>query len=586
MSADFQKVLVKDDRLNVTDQIKYAVMKGGQSVTYSQFGAVSQAPSQQVYNIQVPSEQTVLSRRVDWQSTVTVSIVATIGAGVAANINVFDYGNTAALAPFPLQNACSTIQVTINNNPVTINMQDVMAPLLRMLDREELALANGYAPNAYDIALNYSDLVGNVANVLGNGNASSDAKLYPRGAWVLDRVKVVNNATGGAATSSPLTVAGQTGTITITATFTVTEPLMVSPFIFADPKSNNQGIYGIQNLNFQMNIGSAARLFRFAQQSTGITYATTISEFSNSQLKFAFLTPHPSDLMPARNVVPYYELPRYISTNQPGIPAGSSNVYNSQSLQLNQVPDKLIIFARKSLSSQTAYDSDSFLPISNISINWNNNAGILSSATAQDLYAMSVANGSNQSWYEFSGKLNAQAVVYNSTDASGAVGAFIPMCGSVLILEMGKDIQLPEDFYAPGSLGNFNLQFRITVQNLSASTAIAANAYELVVITMNSGVFVCERGTSSTYTGILTKQDVLDASSQEPYYRSDVQRMVGGSFLDKLKSVAAKVAPKLPGIAKAVLGNVDNPYAKGASEVLGALGFAKPRRGKLADRMA
>lgn len=34
MSQDFQTVLVKDDRLaNITDELKFAVKKGGQNVT-------------------------------------------------------------------------------------------------------------------------------------------------------------------------------------------------------------------------------------------------------------------------------------------------------------------------------------------------------------------------------------------------------------------------------------------------------------------------------------------------------------------------------------------------------------------------
>jgi hypothetical protein len=70
------------------------------------------------------------------------------------------------------------------------------------------------------------------------------------------------------------------------------------------------------------------------------------------------------------------------------------------------------------------------------------------------------------------------------------------------------------------------------------------NNVEAVLITMNSGVFVCERGTSSTYTGILTKQDVLEASQQDHYTHDDVGRMIGGGFFDKIKSGFSKLASK------------------------------------------
>jgi hypothetical protein len=61
---------------------------------------------------------------------------------------------------------------------------------------------------------------------------------------------------------------------------------------------------------------------------------------------------------------------------------------------------------------------------------------------------------------------------------------------------------------------------------------------------MNSGVFVCERGTSATYTGILTKQDVLECSAQEYYTHDDVKRLVGGGFWDSIKSGVSSLAKK------------------------------------------
>ena len=53
---------------------------------------------------------------------------------------------------------------------------------------------------------------------------------------------------------------------------------------------------------------------------------------------------------------------------------------------------------------------------------------------------------------------------------------------------------------------------------------------------MNSGVFVNERGTSSTFLSLLTMQVVLDAQQQQPYPNCEIRRMVGGGFLDNIKS--------------------------------------------------
>ena len=67
--------------------------------------------------------------------------------------------------------------------------------------------------------------------------------------------------------------------------FTVAEPLLISPWIWANPQSNNQAFYGVQNLNFQMTIGNANRVWRSSTAKT-----CSIVGFSNSQLCFNFLT--------------------------------------------------------------------------------------------------------------------------------------------------------------------------------------------------------------------------------------------------------------------------------------------------------
>jgi hypothetical protein len=99
---------------------------------------------------------------------------------------------------------------------------------------------------------------------------------------------------------------------------------------------------------------------------------------------------------------------------------------------------------------------------------------------------------------------------------------------------MGKHIEL-DDVFAPGSIGQFQLQFSVEIENYSA-TAYADNC-ELVLITMNTGVFVLERGTSQTYTAILSRSDVLSASSMPGYKSSDVKRLVGGNLEDSFKSL-------------------------------------------------
>jgi hypothetical protein len=60
------------------------------------------------------------------------------------------------------------------------------------------------------------------------------------------------------------------------------------------------------------------------------------------------------------------------------------------------VPDKLVICVRRQIAALNCSDTDSYLTINNISINWNNQAGILSSMSPEMLYRSSILSGAVQ----------------------------------------------------------------------------------------------------------------------------------------------------------------------------------------------
>ena len=94
-----------------------------------------------------------------------------------------------------------------------------------------------------------------------------------------------------------------------------------------------------------------------------------------------------------------------------------------------------------------------------------------------------------------------------------------------------------------------------------------------------------EKGTSQKFMGILSKSDVLDTLSQEPYSQSKVARLVGNDWFDKLKGIAGKVGPKLLPVARSMLENSGNENAKKAGAVLKAVGYGQIGAGKLASRV-
>ena len=577
MSNDFKKVLVKDDRLMVTDSLNYAVIKGGQNVVSQSQSAISQSTSSISFNLQVPSEQTIVDRKVFVTATVQ------IGWQTTGNPTLV-YGQNIALAPFPLHQMCSTIQTTINNNVTSINIRDVLPFLVRSNDCRELQKSLSSCPTQPDSMFYYSDAVGSAGmyatgvgagstpEILLNGNAgntlgnfltgSIDTDILPNGAYAGPNAR---NGVYNGALEQPVTLLYSADGITYFAqgtqggavasanfwrlVFTTTEPVLCQPFIFSDPVSNRQGMYGVQTIQLQYNIANADRVVRFVESGytttsynlTAFTVAQSaqVLNVTNARLILKYLTPHPSDLLPARNVIPLLTYDRYFSnSNNPVIPQNYASIVQiaSNTYNLTQIPDKICIFFRKKMTNQRPTDSDGVPIIRNISINFNNNAGLLSSATLQDLYYYSVQAGSNQSFQEFCGQAYVPDLVLKGSSVQ-------PTIGSYLMLDFATIIQLTEDYYAPGSLGNFQLQFTCGLQGAGtqdiSGNAFEANTLETVLIVMNSGIMVTERGQTSTYTGILTKQDVLDASQQQPFGRMSVKRMVGSGHQDSGRALPA-----------------------------------------------
>jgi len=159
-NSTFEKILLKDDRIAcLTPIVKYAVEKGGQNVTSQPFKAISQTTSSHVYNVTVPSLETIISREVLWQSTITLKITTKAGTTKPAGQYLVNYGVTDALAPFPLHHLVTQMTTTINNNTVSMNVQDTLPLILRLLDPEELAKYECMTPTALDYLANYADAV-------------------------------------------------------------------------------------------------------------------------------------------------------------------------------------------------------------------------------------------------------------------------------------------------------------------------------------------------------------------------------------------------------------------------------------------
>jgi hypothetical protein len=306
--------------------------------------------------------------------------------------------------------------------------------------------------------------------------------------------------------------------------------LFLSPFISNPCVSNEAGFLGINNVSFNFSLdNSLRRIFRTSNTWTNTyeyssQYATSgSSAFSGLKMLVNYLSVQPSQYakISARNILPLLQYDRYIingSNTSPFVLGSPTLELTSSNVALNQIPDTILIFARVPIASQSALNSDSFFTITGVSINFNNVAGILSSASQQELWLLSQKAGSSQSWAEFSGSCN-------TSNVSGA-SSTIPTTGSILALQPSYLFNLP-DYLSASSLGSYNLQFSVKLTNQAGT----ASAVELVVITITSGYMVLHQGTASTFTGVLNKEMVMSAKEGSAVPRlsqSDYERLVGG----------------------------------------------------------
>ena len=275
--------------------------------------AISATPSSMVFNVVVPSIETILDRRIMIQSTMILRIDVKDPIDGVQPIN---YGVTDALAPFPLNQLIQNIQCSINNNNITLQQSDLFDVLLRMQDPEDLARFDDKAPTGLDYLYDYADGVvmnpyyidlqvdtpaagttpatyklgfrGTAGDTVGgeaagqptltsfnknilsydmNRIANSSHCHKPRGSYVIDaifRASSDANAISGARfeiTESAATYPN------VYVQFTVTEPLFLSPFLLGlASKEDHSGIFSVNALNFTINFSqSANRAWRSAR---------------------------------------------------------------------------------------------------------------------------------------------------------------------------------------------------------------------------------------------------------------------------------------------------------------------------------
>lgn len=583
MASEVTKYSVFDPRI-IQQKPKYAVEKGAASLTNVSVQAQTADASSVQFNVQVPSENVFVDRAVQWHGALVATISLTTSGGTIAQGS--SLSSLIAPAAFPLHQAVTQMSATINDATVTVNTQDVLPQVLRLADMAD-ARRQRTCPTMLDNYAKYPDsrVVPNSPLRLWSETKTSDE--VPNGGFngfyfatdatgatpctsggplaggnaavsYLNGQPYVNGAGGGAGIA-----AGQVLTFFVVV-YSV-EKLLLPPFIFADQDELSTGLFGVQNFQVQMNIApSPSRAFRVAPglsttNSAGATvytsFAVTSAAWSTTAAKgglwanqpslaVQFLTPSLDVPLPPKSIVPYMEYPRYISTPATTVPASTSLLSSSTDLISNtitlpNIPDLLLVYVKPSTYTDST-NGDWSLPITKISMNFDNFSGLLSTMTQEQLYGMSVHNGVDMDWNEWSGYGVVPQSVAGGAAGLPSAGGLVGLVGGPLVLRPGRDFAL-QSGQAPGLVGNFTLQFTVSVQNFTGLTlngSSASNPFaNIYVVPISSGFFETIKGSSRIIKGVLTEQDILGAPARAP--GDDLERPVGGSKL-AAASTAAK----------------------------------------------
>lgn len=524
--ADLQLAKCIVPKMDLDKKRYYTVLQGPVNETYTIDKSTTYSNSSVIHSIIAPSTSAVFSRRIylKWTMDLTFTTAAESQNG---GILIKGLGSAAAydsLRCNPINAILQTAQMTINNETFSVNVSDHIQALSRYHDYEKLDHEFSLSPSYPDQFLNYSDGATSVRNPL--LDYPDNPRVLPRGSSVwYETVQALNNHT------------------TIIRVH-VCENLYLSPLIWGRT-DNDAGLVGVQTIKFIFNLGQASRLwshmYQYANQAE-VNQITNISMNFPSAPELLYTFSSVSDVgvkydPMEKYVYPYYELVNYSTPQTATLAAGASAQITTANIQLSSVPNKLYLFIaedKNTLLTQNApYKSDTFARINSISVQFNNQTGILSSANAEQLYLMSVANGLNMSWQQY----------YNSV-------------GSIICLCFGKDVGLPPDL-APGVIGSFQLQITVNFTNQIATTYTNAipSAQKIFmpwVVVVSEGTLTIQNQRFTRAVGILSRSDVVSVAAMPDvpivsYMES--HSLYGGSFLSGLKSAFSKVGNVVKDVA-------------------------------------
>lgn len=466
------------------------------------------------FNIYYPNSQAALDANLSVTMTFTVTLT-----GTTTGTHLYNPGQLA-LRDFPLNTAMFQVP-TVAVNSVPINTQPnqyLRELLLYKMKKEDLRRWASYTVTCRDNCSSYDQLYGSVNSPLGTQLDAISGISYP----------------GGSGVGSPTIISNTTTSAVLQ--WTLTENIMVFPF---NTKNElDYAIFGGNTVSVQLNLANdLSKIIRKIPQSQGaLSDITTIDVNINSCVMNTTFYTLPLSFVkeiPALLQYPYKSYKYYKSNLPTGILPGQTFTVSSQNIQVNSIPENAYVFAKNYPETQNDdNDAPSMLcPLTQISVNWNNQSSFLSTCSRQQLYDISCRNGLDGFSFREAFGSETEKMYTSPTTFVEPVG--VPFC-------MRFGIDLPLDLSQGQIVGmQNNQQFQVTCNFWNNSGKTINNGY-LVILLEYDGVFEINRdGTTGPREAPLTPMDIAMAKRSTGDYFSvtGYKHLRGGNIFSKIKKV-------------------------------------------------
>ncbi len=522
-------VNVLDPRVDVhaRSRREYGVLSSGNENTWKPFPSVNFNNNSVSWSTNPPSKKIMVNRRVymrqDWTIDLTgqssgagVALLQAAGLPTAPGISA---GTQFLDAPRcqPLSQVIQTMKVIINNGTLSSNIGSYFRGLTRyknqVFNQDVEMSMTATMPDQSQL---YSDLQGFARDPLrGYGDNTTQC---PRGGFV--NAVIVRNDVAGAPGSRA------------TVLLSVVEPIYLSPFLFGESEEN-QAFVGVETMDISctlggrgttgLGIGALGSLWSHSDANTSVLTNAT-AQLTNAVLYFNYITPDMGTELPPRMNYALYDSNYLQTQNFQSINPGQQFTAIMNTVQLSSIPTRVYVWVSENDNAFNWSKTDTYYGINSVNITFENRDSLLANASQYDLYQMSVRNGCDMSWRQWSRDV-----------------------GSVLCFSFASDLAL-SPLQSPGVRGKFTFSMQLNATNLNPNASVPS----LGVLVISEGVACIADGQLFQSLGVLDEKDVFQTKQQAAVDFKPSKNVYGGGFWQDLGSFAKKIGRSGINIAKSL----------------------------------